>query len=351
MYHLKSDYTLNPEDISLMINKRITCSKVEPLKCINLGYSEVVEFIEGKFNSLKNLKELMKSQPIAITIDSLNQSLTTSYTTTFYEMNELFSEFNLKLSKKNLFVNDVYCMSVIAAKRHEEDLDYKLSILSKEIIPSSVDFKLGDNITESKIINSNEIYDDRFYDLHAGEHYDFILFQSYISSRMDAADEYKYFESLFSKVINGMMLQSKGGTLVIKLMSVKHKLTAKLIHLLSLNYERISIFKPKILNATKEQYLVMEKFQQNEGEINKVQEQLFILLEKCSNIHDMYLIDIFVNMDINKATMKFIFDYNCVYNENLVEYMNKYIKLSHNNAFTNTIDLKQLKNEYIKKYF
>lgn len=353
MYTYTQQFSMDIIDIEKIIKENtVFTTNVKPIKCISLGYSEIVEYYEYLYSQIKSIKEIKKymSNKNTITVDKLNNHLKFTYGSVFYEMNEVFSQYSLfDKTSKCLFINDANALSLLASKQFN---DYQLCVFSKEIIPSHILSQLDKSkILESTNLNSDELYNECFVNELKNSKYDFILFQNYLNSKQNAYNEYHHFAGLTSKIFVGITLQNFKGNMVIKLISVSYKITAKLINFASLFYKKVHLYNCEIQDRNDgEQYLILEEFLFKAEDIQKITKNLFLVLEHV--IHsENYIFDIFDNLKLNVSIQNIILNFNSLVQQKKLKRINTFLQMCDNIYLNeNDRDIDNTSN-YIKKYF
>ena len=132
---------------------------------------------------------------------------------------------------------------------------------------------------------------------------------------------------IFSEIIAALLLQKIGGTFICKIFDTFHILTLKFIYIIYCLYDEVYLYKPNTSRkANSEKYIIAKNFKGIDSDI----------LENLVNIHKNWelvtneeetIVD-FINLNLPNEFVRLMSDYNKIYIENQMKYINNTLELT-----------------------
>lgn len=149
--------------------------------------------------------------------------------------------------------------------------------------------------------------------------------------------EQEAYPLIIGQILAGLMVQDKGGNLVIKMFETFTTLSVKLVYLLSSLYDEIYFYKPyfsRISNS--ERYLICKGFKYDQKKDKNLLDILFTDLEKILKQFDTdkYITDVFENITVPESFKDLIRQFNIMVANKQQEMINLIITyIKENNYF------------------
>lgn len=148
--------------------------------------------------------------------------------------------------------------------------------------------------------------------------------------------EQEAYPLIIGEILAGLMVQEKGGTMVIKFFETFTKLSVKLTYLLSSLYDEVYFYKPYFSRTSNsERYLVCKGFKYDQSKDKNILQVLYNDLEKILKQFDTnkYITDIFEKLDVPKDFMDHIRLFNIKIANNQQKMINDIITYIKNNNY------------------
>jgi len=115
--------------------------------------------------------------------------------------------------------------------------------------------------------------------------------------------EQEAFALIIGELLGGLMIQDKGGHMVLKMFESFTKITVKILYILSSLYEEVYLYKPYFSRVSNsEKYVVCKGFRYEQKKDKNLLDVLYNDLEKILKQFDTdkYIVDIFPDLEVNE---------------------------------------------------
>lgn len=149
--------------------------------------------------------------------------------------------------------------------------------------------------------------------------------------------EQEAYPLIIGEILAGIMVQSKGGNMVLKLFETFTSMSIKILYMLCSLYDEMYLYKPYFSRqSNSERYVVCKGFKYDQKKDKKLLDELYVNLEKILKQFDskQYIIDIFPEMNVPKEFINNIRLYNIQIANKQIEMINLIVSyIKENNYF------------------
>lgn len=149
--------------------------------------------------------------------------------------------------------------------------------------------------------------------------------------------EQEAYPLIIGQLLAGIMVQEKGGNMVLKMFETFTKVSVKLVYLASTLYNEVYFYKPYFSRiSSSERYLICKGFKYDQKKDKNVLDVLFSDLEKILKQFDteQYINDIFINLDVPEDFLNEMRVFNTIVSNKQQEMINLIVTyINENNYF------------------
>lgn len=150
---------------------------------------------------------------------------------------------------------------------------------------------------------------------------------------------------IFCEVLYALILQKYGGSFVLKIFDIFHKLTLEILYLLSFFYEKVYVYKPLTSReANSEKYIICINFQKK----NNYKQIINKLIENFQELKEKKLKNIF-NFDLNIYYLNKIQEINAIFGQQQIENIMNTINYIKDTNSNHNEKINKIKNNNIDK--